>query len=1692
MKVLKFLIHTDYNLLSKKIIEYLIDAGHFVWVVDSDENTTQEWSRNFTHNFEIIKNEDIEESKFDYLLSFTNGGEDYTIPKIEIRFKFSVSKVIVNVLLTKGNKSSIVVRCDTKFTGDTIDILYDEITGAFIDAVVYLLRFGNDNLRFSRRSINGDDVSNLLKYEKQVDALTTYYQSIDTEDVFFVQNLGVSSKRHRRFNIMLGKEHRWEREDLEIFAIYLLALLNGRREDVYGYDCYLSRKISKFISIKLPDRKNDLLAQLNNKTYDLVRERFYERVPPYKCSITNDVAIGYDNVPPFREYLLSIVYSNKREEIVIRYTEGLDFFDEIKEHVVNFLERYSSFKLNRCNFSDLLRLSEKNLHKLLFEWNKTDVEYPKDKTVHELFEDQVAKTPDNIAVEYEGDNLTYRELNEKSNQLARYIRKEHKQEVGEELKPDTLIALCLDRSLEMIVGILGVLKSGGAYVPIDPKYPSERIKFILEDTGSRLLLTQNWLKKQLTMHSSIKVLSLDDTPYSQELASNLSPYSKSEDLIYVIYTSGTTGQPKGVMIKHNCVINLINWTQSTYELTNDDSVLQKSHYTFDASVWELFWVNCYGAKLVLARPEGHRDSDYLHELIKSTNVTILQFVPSMLEVFGEFLTQNGLYLPNGVKVIFCGGEELREGVVRKYYELSKNSEFALYNVYGPTECSIDVTYKLCKLGEQVRIGSHIQNTKLYVLDVRMNPVPVGVIGELYVGGACLARGYLNRDKLTVDRFVENPFSTKEDKAKGYTRLYKTGDLVRWLPSGELEYIGRNDFQVKVRGYRIELGEIESVLLSYPKVKQAVVLAKSREQDNSNYLVAYYVSPKSISQDKLFKYLEDALPEYMVPSGFVHMEELPLSTSGKLDRRALPDPEFVDRDQYIAPTTELEERMCVIWQEVLRLEKVGIRDDFFRIGGDSMSAIRLIVTLSETGVICHIKDLFAHRTIEKLVKYATFEGDVPAVTRNIDHGFITAGLSKSLLDNLEKEVNKINNTIEAIYPATSLQQGFIAHSLSYPEDDAYRVQVLFDYKIELDIASYKKAWEELIVINPILRTGFNWQEQLVQIIYSKGELDYQYHDISKEKDKEEAIRSIQVKDRARGFDLDKSSLLRVHVIKQASDLYTILFSHHHIILDGWSIPILLSKVGLYYDKLRSGEIISDTVDNSYLDAQYYYHEHRKGTEEYWSKELELVEGCNDLSVMLDSGISINQIRVVAESADASLIIENGVYKDLQRICRELGVTLNILVQFAWHKLIQVCTRDERTIVGTTVSGRGIPISAVDGSIGLYINTLPLIVDWQDGVTIKEQLGAIHEQVMGLNSHSFVDLSRLQRDGKRLFHSLFVFQNIPLSNNSSSLNPIIRENIQKLDYPFSVEAFEDERGLHVNLKYDSSVLCEARAQDHLYRVRIILFSLKSHLEEFHNSISLLTDQEYAEIVYGWNETDVEYPKSKTVYELFEVQVGRTPDNVALEYEGDTLTYSELNEKSNQLARYIRKEYAKEVGDGINPDTLIALYLDRSLEMIIGILGVLKSGGAYVPIDPKYPSERTRFILEDTGSRLLLTQNWLKKQLTMHSSIKVLSLDDTPYSQELSSNLRPYSKSEDLIYVIYTSGTTGQPKGVMIAHDNVVNLCSNLINQFQLQEYKIIQFANYVFDASIFEIFTPLLCCGTVSIIPERTKSGWESII
>lgn len=823
------------------------------------------------------------------------------------------------------------------------------------------------------------------------------------------------------------------------------------------------------------------------------------------------------------------------------------------------------------HLSELPLLGDAESQRILQGWNATQTPYPEKGWLPQLFERQVDRTPESPALLFGDQSLTYRELNARANRLAHTLNRGG---VG----PDIIVGLCTRRSIEMVVGLLGIIKAGGAYLPLDPDYPQGRLAAMVEDSNAAWILIQAGLETVVPSYVGY-VLTLDPelSACAGEPDTNLDLVLHPPNLAYLLYTSGSTGKPKGVAVPHQGIRNRLMWMQQRFRLTEGDSLLQKTPYTFDVSVWEFFWPLLAGARLVVAGPEDHKDPEQLISLIERHGVTTLHFVPSMLRVF---LEAPSLVQCKSLRRVICSGEALSADLQERFYA-QFNAE--LHNLYGPTEVSIDVTAWPCPRDAKeasVPIGWPIANTQIYLLDGRLNPVPVGVASELYIGGVQLARGYLNRPDLTAATFIPDPFG----EAGG--RLYRTGDLARWRADGAVEYLCRIDHQVKVRGFRIELGEIETRLLQHPIVTEAAVIARE-EAPGEQRLVAYVVvaegeHSESATLNHLNQHLRETLPDYMIPAAYVFLDLFPYTSSGKLDRKMLPAPDVSAQvaHQYVAPRNSIEATLARIWADVLRLERVGVHDNFFTLGADSVRSIQMVSRAHQSGVALTPRQVFQHPTVAELAQIAEATGlveslaIVPVLTVTTDRTCLTpadfplASLSQQELDALPFEPRDI----EDIYPLGPMQEGMLFHSLAQPGSGVYVMQDRYALRGTIDVQAFSDAWQAVVNHHPILRTALLWESEsrAHQLVHRQVHLPFEFHDwrALTESEQQARLETLLQTECAEGFDLARAPLMRVRLFQFEEQRYICVRSFHHIVMDEWcTSPLLLEFRDNYQARLK---------------------------------------------------------------------------------------------------------------------------------------------------------------------------------------------------------------------------------------------------------------------------------------------------------------------------------------------------------------------------------------------------------------------------------------------------------------------------------------------------------------------------------------------
>ncbi|WP_176560096.1 non-ribosomal peptide synthase/polyketide synthase [Brevibacillus dissolubilis] len=1284
-------------------------------------------------------------------------------------------------------------------------------------------------------------------------------------------------------------------------------------------------------------------------------------------------------------------------------------------------------------------LTDAEKHQVLGVFNDTEADFPRDKTIHQLMEATVARIPDQPAVYFQDQQLTYGELNHRANQVARTLR-------ANGVTANSIVGIMAERSLEMIVGIMGIIKAGGAYLPLDPKHPQDRLEFTLEDSQAQVLLTQSHLIGVVAFDGL--VIDLDQPDAYHEDGSNLEHINQPTDMAYVIYTSGSTGKPKGAMIEHWSVLNRLLWMDKAYPLGESDVILQKTPFTFDVSVWEMFWWSFVGAQVSYLIPEGEKEPATIVNEIERRRVTTMHFVPSMLHAFLEHIDINRSEISRlaSLRHVFASGEALQVAHVERFNRLLHEAHGTkLINLYGPTEATVDVSVFDCSTGEAldtVPIGKPIDNTQLYVVSPENQLQPIGVAGELCIGGVQLARGYLNRPELTAEKFVENPFVPGE-------RMYRTGDLTRWMPDGNIEYLGRIDHQVKIRGYRIELGEIETQILAHPDLKETVVVARE-DHAGEKYLCAYIVATREITASEMREFLSEELPNYFIPSHFVQLESMPLSANGKIDRKALPTDGFIGSGtEYIAPRNEREEKLVTIWKELLGMEQVGVRDDFFVLGGHSLKATVLVSKLhKEFDTKIALRDIFTHTTVEQQAE---------------------------LIGQSQKQSYAAIQPVETrdYYPVSSTQKRVLIIAQMEGAETAYNMPVVLTLNGTIDAARLELALQELVQRHESLRTSFDWIDgEPVQRIHPEVRFEMPLTHLASDTVSRDELLSQAVQGFIRPFDLSQAPLIRAELVTFGEDDHALMIDMHHIISDGVSLNILFEELSQLYAGGQLPELRIQYKDFAAWQQAFYQTDAMKQQEAYW---LEALSG-EIPSLTLPTDFA----RPSVQSFEGDIVpfsIDKELVQELRRLASETGTTLYMVLLSAFQAMLAKYSGQEEILVGSPIAGR--PHADLESIVGMFVGTLVLRGYPARHKTFDTFLQEMKETAL----HAFenqdypfeelLDRLDVKRDMSRnpLFDVMFTLQN--MGRASVSLDGVTATpyegdlQLAKFDLTLAAEEGDDELVFYLN--YCTKLFRADTMQRMAGHYTQVLRSIVSNHQIRLSEIDMVTDAEKEQLITAFNLNSMDYPQEATIHQIFEMQAANHPAHPALYYQGQQLSYQELNEKANQLARLL-------IAEGVKRDDIVAIMADRSLEMIIAIMAVLKAGGAYVPVDPVYPIDRIQYMLEDSQAKVLLTQSHLNEKVP--TDIRVMNLDDASLYHGDTSNPEQGALATDLAYVIYTSGTTGKPKGVMLEHHGIVSLHTYVQSQFELgKKDRFTQFASFSFDASVLEIMMCLLSGATL---------------
>ncbi|KZN49806.1 non-ribosomal peptide synthetase [Pseudoalteromonas luteoviolacea] len=1915
------------------------------------------------------------------------------------------------------------------------------------------------------------------------------------------------ARRTRKNRYLLG--HYVDLEALSITAVHQKSLIELLQTISEQLTALLLNKAPSGLSSKNINVVCNYLAQLKTSHIIPGLMQVLAGLPEQQIRLGEDNTVTVEGVlltPVVAQFELDFTLFETGSQLLRKIVaadaqfnpQALQEIGEIQKRFITHLAQDDAHQICGC----ISTLTEAQTHLIEHQWNDFPAKYPEHNLI-DGFDLQVAQYPERVSVITASRQIDYHTLSEYRYGIAYQV-------ASKAAKRGELVAVMCEKSEYQVAGLLAINTAGCAYLPINVAWPNSRIHQVLLAGGVQQVLISNalferiqnepWLSEfQFTLVEEAAANSAKaDSLWRESLALPL-----AHEIAYVIFTSGSTGQPKGVVITHESAMNTIFAVNARFDVKPEDRIFGISDLSFDLSVYDVFGALAVGAAIVLPEQDKVQDTDHWLDMVEAHQVTIWNTVPQLAQLLAN---EQALQARNvdSLRVYMMSGDWIP---LRLPTQLSAMTPHAtVMSLGGATEGSIWSIWHEIKTVEpdwqSIPYGLAMPNQAMWVLDQYGNHCPAGILGEIHIGGIGVAQGYFNDPERTNLAYFEHP---------KLGRLYRTGDNGCWNEKGYIEFKGRKDFQVKVRGYRIEMGEIEHCLLKRSEIKHVAVIDKEHNQQKA--LVAYLVGElnASIDLDDVRQFVAQQLPEYMVPAAFVVIDALPLTLNGKLDRKALPEPEFSASTEYQAPRNELEAELCDIWQGVLGLEKVGIKDNFFQIGGDSIVSISLVSALRRAGYSLKVKDIFVAPSVAELAEFIADNDDVAKVEVLSEQGILLGDfdlhptqswffaqnfanahhfnqafsaycpndlshddlyealttlsnqhdmlrsrsiverknryceevlfelteLDISLLDEVQVreslstlqasldifagptwrvvrlkghsdgrdrlcfifhhliidivswgillndleqliagqsllakqtsyrqwvgglaqyaarnqtqtaywsevlagqpspqplhamqklslslsveqtevllqqaaqgyntqtqelllsalaiametvfgskshhimleghgreaiddalEVNQTvgwftslypvklecaqsveqtiaankdmlraipdkgigfgalyqfdpeklpaplpkvcfnylgqyktaepadwqitgepvgaavsadndsdlmlnvlglikqdalsievesrlapaqgaqfvraferaleqviaqgvtamqsggvstpsdfpqakisfellqnlqsQTSVEALYPANSLQQGFIYHALNQPDDDAYRVQLLVDYHTQLDLELYRAAWQLATDKHPALRMAFNWQAQMLQVISQNlvlNDAHFKVVDLTTLPDGESAqkMNELLTQDRLTAFDLAAPGLFRVVVFKHSDTHYSVLKTEHHSIGDGWSVGNLLETVNGFYNQLKVGEQPVIQHDHAYQASQVYLYENKDKTDAFWQKKMPEFEHANDVNYLLSQSFDLANERVITEPMRSQFVIAGDEFSALNKVCKNAGVTLNAAMQFAWHKLLQSYCQDQQTIVGTTVSGRDMPVADIHSSVGLFINTLPLAVNWQADATITQMMSQIQLEIADINTHSGAELSRVQSQGDALFHTLFVFENYPIPEVQESDAERVeqamqyRETREKSDYPITVIVTATPEQVEFSLNYCAQQIDASQAEQLIAQLQIIVNAIATEVEQPHSQISLLSKQQSHELLMQIQPQVAPLPERGSLSEIFAEQVQKYPNNTALKFQDKALSYQALDAQSTALAQAILARDPSVASATSQAPVYIGLYFAPSLELLVSMMAILKLGATYVPLTPEYPKSRSQFILSDTQTPILLCEAGLEADLTdvldgLDTSVQVLSYDELSQEKVDIDLSVVNTTADDLAYVIYTSGTTGQPKGVMQPHHNVVRLFDSCEQAYQFTEQDMwVMYHACTFDFSVWEIWGALLHGGCL-VIPDK---------
>ncbi|TCI85724.1 non-ribosomal peptide synthetase [Tenacibaculum sp. M341] len=1367
---------------------------------------------------------------------------------------------------------------------------------------------------------------------------------------------------------------------------------------------------------------------------------------------------------------LSLFAFEGEEGVLFKFEYALDLFTEttIQEFSAYFTRIIDQIvSKNELKISEITLLSESDRSELMNASIGKSQQFFNETTIISLFEKQALKFSNEVALVLGNQTLTYKELNERSNQLAHKL-----QALG--VSTDVLVGLLLDKSIEAVISLLAVLKAGGAYLPIDVNYPEDRIQYILENSGVKVLITTN---NYNTFNNESEITLLIDD-FNEEEWSKEAPERKESlsNLCYVIYTSGSTGNPKGVMITHGALVNYIGWASDYYLEGIPATFPLYTSFSFDLTVTSIFIPLVTGGKVLIYKDVEEATS--IESIILDNKVDTIKLTPSHLKIISISEKLSESFAKSTIKRLIIGGEELTHQLAKEIHS-KFNGRIKIYNEYGPTETTVGCMvyeFDIEKTTVSVPIGNPISNMNTYVLDANLNPVPKGVVGELYIAGTGVGRGYLNNETLTKQRFVSNIVTPE-------TLMYKSGDLAMWSKEGEMIFKGRIDDQVKIRGYRIELGEIEHHLMRHDFIDQVALILRRNANESDQYLCAYYVAKTEVFAENLVEYLKERIPEYMVPAHLIQVDTIPLTSNDKVDFSQLPDPKETNKELYVAPVNYQEEVMTNIWAEVLVLPRVGTNDNFFGLGGDSIRAIGIISKINKKfKCSLTVADLHSNQTIKELSELLDKKEDEK---------------NKKLLEQTEvdlqtfqqeyKQKNNFLANYEEVYPMNGVEKGMVFYSMKDADRHVYHIQKIYPIPYRnFDLDIFKKTVSLVSEKHDALRKIYDLKN-FAHIVLKEGTPEINYMDISDDsltyQEKYKIVEEKMYEERYKEIVLSMSLLWRINIIKIKDDFHLLMFNSHHSLFDGWSLSSFISELyNVYFGLVENKNFIPTKLQSSYKDhiIEELSATNKAASVAYWKKELEGYQRLEFPTTGLQHEYKMNRFDLGAD-----------MRKSLEKIATNYGTSFKHLTFAAYIYAMRMLTYDNDITVGVVTNNRPLTIDG-EQLLGCFVNTIPFRTIVPSDITWGDYIMLVENKLREQKYHERMPFYKVleaigegSQETNPIFDTSFNYTDFRVLEGLMSEDEVdfseqqgyVFESFMNNNTLFDFNINAESKGFILTICYSTTVLNDLLSERLFYYFKNILNKFISHAREKIDKNSILPEEErkYLLSVNDYLDNTINYPTEETIVSIFEKKAQEYPEKTAVVFEDETLSYKEVNNLANKIAHTL-------LNKGVVRGDKVGLLIEKTHHVIPIMLGILKAGGCYIPIDTEYPSNRINYIIEDSGVNLVIAKS--EHASTINDKCDVVLWDTIINANDLTDNPEQVNSPEDLCYVLYTSGTTGKPKGVMLEHKNVVRLLINSELQFEFSENDVwAMFHNHCFDFSVWEMYGALLYGGTLVVLSSQ---------